>query len=64
MLQAQPICPPAPVTIGPVQLAIDHFEFGQGEIRHNTPATVAVYDMVDDKTIGVDGFQTQLAQQV
>jgi hypothetical protein len=64
MLQAQPICPPAPVTIGPVQLAIDHFEFGQGEIRHNTPATVAVYDMVDDKTTGVDGFQTQLAQQV
>jgi hypothetical protein len=64
MLQAQPICPPAPVTIGPVQLAIDHFEFGQGEIRHNTPATVAVYDMVDDKMTGVDGFQTQLAQQV
>jgi len=64
VLQSQPICPPPSLSIGPVQLAIDHFEFGPGEIRHNVPESFAIYDKVDNTSTAVEGFQTQLAQQV
>lgn len=52
---SQPICPPPSLSIGPVQLAIDHFEFGPGEIRQNVPESFAIYDKVDNTSTAVEG---------
>jgi len=69
VLQAQQLCPPAPISVGPVQVVIDRFEFDNGTFRHNVPVSYTIFyrqpgQTVDSSTISVPGFQTQIAQPV
>jgi hypothetical protein len=65
-LQAMKLCPPAPITIGGVQVVIDRFEFGANSLRHNQATDFTIfYDFLGETTgMNVAGFQTQLAQDV
>jgi hypothetical protein len=56
-----------PQTIGGTQIVVDKVEFGNNAIRHNVPTTYTVlFDSSTSDAPGesVEGFQTQIAQDV
>ncbi len=69
VLQAQQLCPPAPISVGPVQVVVDRFELDNSTFRHNVPVSYTILyrqpgQTVDYSAISVPGFQTQIAQLV
>ena len=63
--EAVPTCT-GPIAIGPVQVVIDRFEFGENSLRHNQATDFTIFYDFRGQTTGINvaGFQTQLAQDV
>jgi hypothetical protein len=65
-LLRQRICR-SPITVEGTQILIDRIEFGDSDLRHDVPTQFPVFFASETSTapgISVDGFQTQLAQDV
>src|SRR4051794_11199607 len=62
------LCPPPPISVGPLKLVFDRIEFGSNALRHNVETTFAVFYTEHGETLPTPnpatGFQCQIAQDV
>ena len=68
ILRATKFCPPPPFPVGPVNVLIDHVDFGSNALRHYIPDTFPIFYQEGLERVGVpnaaSGFRTQVAQDV